>query len=55
MNDKTAKLIRKYSGRTGEDKNELRRRWNALTHEEKRKLRQKMIQAVNKEAATPAV
>lgn len=53
MNDKTAKLIRKYSGRTGEDRNELRRRWNALSHEEKRKLRQKMIASLNKEA-TPA-
>jgi hypothetical protein len=52
MNDKTAKLIRKYAGRTSEDQNGLRRKWLSLSHEEKRKFRQKMLAAVTAEEKT---
>lgn len=50
MNDKTAKLIRKYAGRTDEDRNVLRRRWQGMNQEEKRRFRQKMKSALVEKA-----
>jgi hypothetical protein len=49
MNDKTAKLIRKYAGRTSEDQNAVRRKWLSLSHEEKRRFRLKMKSALTQE------
>lgn len=46
MNDKTAKLIRKYATRSEEDHGSVRRRWLAMNHEERRKYRHKMKLAV---------
>ena len=46
MNDKTAKLIRKYSSRTEEDHNAVRRRWNAMNQDDRRRYRLKMKAAL---------
>lgn len=46
MNDKTAKLIRKYASRTEEDRNAVRRRWNAMNQDERRRYRLKMTAAI---------
>jgi hypothetical protein len=46
MNDKSAKLIRKYASRTSEDHGAVLRRWMGMTAEEKRRFRQKMKAAI---------
>lgn len=51
MNDKTAKLIRKYATHKEEDLNALRRRWTVMNQEERRRFRQRMKSAlVSKES-----
>ncbi len=49
MNDKTAKLIRKYASRTEEDHNAVRRRWQTMNQDEKRRFRLKMKAALASE------
>jgi hypothetical protein len=48
MNDKTAKLLRKYASRGEEDHNAIRRKWMTMTAEERRRFRQKMKTALTK-------
>ncbi len=49
MNDKTAKLIRKYANRTEEDQRALTRRWLEMTQDQRRRFRQRMLVRINKE------
>ena len=49
MNDKTAKLIRKYAGRTDEDKKVLMRRWEQMTQKERAQFRRRMQKVVEGE------
>lgn len=42
MNDKTAKLIRRYAGRTDGDAKAIKRKWNAMSQEERRRFRKRM-------------
>ena len=49
MNDKTTKLIRKYAGRTGEDKKALKRRWNAMAQDERSSFRRRMVEVLSRD------
>lgn len=46
MNEKTAKLLRKYAATTDAELNGLKRRWNDMNHVERRAFRLEMRAAV---------
>lgn len=46
MNDKTAKLINRYAGRSNEDKNTLKRRWLAMSKDERAHFRREMLETL---------
>ncbi|MEM1024336.1 MAG: hypothetical protein AAGD10_11485 [Myxococcota bacterium] len=42
MNEKTAKLIRRYADATGENERDIKRRWNDLDQKARHAFRQEM-------------
>lgn len=44
MNEKTAKLIRRYAESTGENERELKRRWNDMDQKARFAFRQEMTE-----------
>lgn len=54
MNEKTARLIRKYAENTESNERELKRRWNEMSQEERFAFRQEMTAKVGGEAEAEA-
>ena len=54
MNEKTARLIRKYAENTESNERDLKRRWNDMSQEERFAFRQEMAAKVGGQAAADA-
>lgn len=54
MNEKTAKLLRKYAAATEANLNDLKRRWYDMDQFERRRFRIVMMVAVDEAKAQPA-
>lgn len=50
MNEKTAKLIRKFADRSGENERDIKRRWNVMNAEQRHVFRLQMQEQVGAEA-----
>ncbi len=53
MNEKTAKLLRKYTAATKANLNDLKRKWYAMNQFERRDFRVEMVAAVAAAASPP--
>lgn len=42
MNEKTAKLIRKFAEKSGENERDIKRRWNTMNQDQRFQFRQQM-------------
>ncbi|HJL42328.1 MAG TPA: hypothetical protein RMG48_13590 [Myxococcales bacterium LLY-WYZ-16_1] len=51
MNEKTAKLIRKFAEKSGENERDIKRRWNVMNQDQRHQFRLQMKEQVGLEAA----